>query len=434
MNISIFGLGYVGCVSIGCLSENGHHVVGVDVMPSKIDLINKGRPTIIEKDIDKLIAENWKKGRITATRDYKDAVANTDVSIICVGTPSTNNGHLNLSAIYGTAEQIGEALREKDGFHVVAVRSTVLPGTNQKVGEIVAQASGKERNVDFAVVSNPEFLREGSAVKDYYNPPVTVIGTDNERAAQIMREVYKGINAPVEEAEIPVAELIKYVNNSWHALKITFANEVGNICKELGIDSHRLMELFCMDHQLNLSAYYMKPGFAYGGSCLPKDLKALDTLAHDFYLKSPVLSSISASNEYQKKRAFDLVTSKGLKKVGILGLSFKKGTDDLRYSPVVDLAESLLGKGYSLRIYDQNVNLSRLTGTNKEFIDQRIPHLSELISDDLAEVVGESDLIVIAHKEPQFECLSSDYPEKTFIDLVKIRPAIKDENYEGICW
>ena len=434
MNISIFGLGYVGCVSIGCLSQNGHKVIGVDIMPSKINLINNGRPTIIEKDIDKLIAENWKNGRISATRDFKQAVADTDVSIICVGTPSTNNGHLNLGAIYGTAEQIGSALKEKDGFHVVAVRSTVLPGTNQKVGEIIAEASGKKRNVDFAVVSNPEFLREGSAVKDYYNPPVTVIGTDNSKAAQIMREVYASIDAPVQEVEIKVAELIKYVNNAFHALKITFGNEVGNICKELGIDSHKLMNLFCMDHQLNLSSYYLKPGFAYGGSCLPKDLKALDTLAHDFYLKSPVISSISASNEYQKKRAFELVTGKGKKKVGILGLSFKAGTDDLRYSPVVDLAENLLGKGYSLQIYDQNVNLSRLTGTNKEFIDARIPHLSDLISDDLGHVVGNSELIIIAHKEPQFECLSSDYPEKTFIDLVKIRPEIKDGNYEGICW
>ncbi len=434
MNISIFGLGYVGCVSLGCLAQNGHQVIGVDVIPSKIDLINKGKPTIIEKDIDRLIAENWKAGKITATNNFKQAVKDTDVSIICVGTPSTPNGHLNLAAIYATAEQIGAALKDKEDFHVVVVRSTVMPGTNHKVGEIIEEHSGKIRNEDFAVVSNPEFLREGTAVKDYYHPPVTVVGTDSVKAAQIIKEMYQSIEAPIEEVDIRVAELIKYVNNSFHALKIAFANEVGNICKELEIDSHRLMHLFCMDKQLNLSSYYLKPGFAYGGSCLPKDLKGLNTLAHDFYLKSPVLNAISESNDNQKKRAFELVTQKGKKNIGILGLSFKKGTDDLRYSPVVDLAESLMGKGFALQIYDRNVNLSRLTGTNKQFIDWRIPHLSELISDDLDRVIRDSDLIVIAHKESQFDNLSAKYPDKTFIDLVKINKSANGKNYEGICW
>ena len=261
MNISIFGMGYVGCVSLACLAQNGHNVIGVDVIPSKINLINQGKPTIIEKDIDELISENWKKERISATQDFKDAVLRSDISIICVGTPSNAQGHLNLNAIYQTAKQIGEAIKEKDTFHIVTIRSTVLPGTNQKVGEILEEASGKKRNEAFAVISNPEFLREGSAVKDYYNPPVTVIGTDNPNASATLKEMYNGIDAPIEETNIEIAELIKYVNNSFHALKVSFANEVGNICKNLGIDSHKLMKVFCMDDQLNLSPYYLETRF-----------------------------------------------------------------------------------------------------------------------------------------------------------------------------
>ncbi|MFS4493387.1 nucleotide sugar dehydrogenase [Maribacter sp. 2308TA10-17] len=434
MNISIFGLGYVGCVSIACLAENGHNVMGVDVMPHKNDLINQGKATIIEKDIDALIENNWKAGRISSTLDFQDAVKKTEVSIICVGTPSDVNGHLNLTAIYETAAQIGKALKNKEDFHIAVIRSTVLPGTNQRVGEIIAEHSGKERNKDFAVISNPEFLREGSAVKDYYNPPVTVIGTDNEAASKRMIEMYKGINAPIEETSIEIAELIKYVNNSFHALKVSFANEVGNICKKMNIDSHQLMNLFCMDKQLNLSSYYLKPGFAFGGSCLPKDLKAFNTMAHDFYLESPVLSSILESNQNQKNQALKMVLDQNTRKVGVLGLSFKKGTDDLRYSPVVELAENLLGKGYSISIYDKNVNVSKLSGTNKVYIDKHIPHLSELITDDLEEVVENSDTIIISHDEPEFKDINIKYPKKHFIDLVKIKGNKKTDNYEGICW
>jgi len=434
MKISIFGLGYVGCVSIACLAENGHTVVGVDVMSHKNDLINSGKATIIEKDIDALIENNWKEGRISSTLDFQEAVKNTEVSIICVGTPSDVNGHLNLSAIYETAAQIGKALKAKDEFHIAVIRSTVLPGTNEKVGKIISENSGKERNKDFAVISNPEFLREGSAVKDYYNPPVTVIGADNSYAAKKMVEMYQGINAPIEETSIEIAELIKYVNNSFHALKVSFANEVGNICKKMNIDSHELMRLFCMDDQLNLSSYYLKPGFAFGGSCLPKDLKAFNTMAHDFYLESPVLGSILESNQNQKNQALKMVLDQNTKKVGILGLSFKKGTDDLRYSPVVELAENLLGKGYSISIYDKNVNVSKLSGTNKAYIDKHIPHLSELITDDLEKVVKDSETIIISHDEPEFKGINKKYPNKHFIDLVKIKGAVRTENYEGICW
>lgn len=434
MKISIFGLGYVGCVSLACLAENGHNVTGVDVVPHKIDLINKGKATIIEKDIDEILLANWEKGNISATSNFKEAVLNTEISIICVGTPSDVNGHLNLNAIYQTAEQIGAALKEKNGFHIAIIRSTVLPGTNEKIGNIIAEHSGKKRNEGFAVVSNPEFLREGSAVKDYYNPPVTVIGTDSDFASQKISEMYEGINAPIKKTNIEIAELIKYVNNSFHALKVSFANEVGNICKKMNIDSHELMDLFCMDTQLNLSPYYLKPGFAFGGSCLPKDLKAFKTMAHDFYLESPVLNSILDSNESQKNQALNLILNKKSKKVGILGLSFKKGTDDLRYSPVVELAESLLGKGFSVSIYDRNVNISKISGTNKAYIDKHIPHLSELISDDLEKVIEDSETIIISHNVPEFKDVNLRFSNKHFIDLVKVKDIVPSANYEGICW
>jgi GDP-mannose 6-dehydrogenase len=301
MNISIFGLGYVGCVGMGCLAKNGHKIIGVDVLNAKIDLINQGKPTIVEKDIDRIIAEQFNKGNISATSDYKKAVLETDLSLICVGTPSTPEGHLNLDYIFQTACQIGEALADKDGFHVIAIRSTVLPGTNEKVGELITQHSGKIRNTDFGVVSNPEFLREGTAVEDFFNPPLTLLGSDNDFSLEKMEQLYAGVTGPIEKVEINVAEIIKYVNNSFHALKIVFANEVGNICKKLNIDSHEVMRIFCMDKQLNISPYYFKPGFAYGGSCLPKDLKALNTIAHDLYIDTPVLNSIEKSNEAQKQ-------------------------------------------------------------------------------------------------------------------------------------
>lgn len=434
MNISIFGLGYVGCVSLACLAENGHQLTGVDVAQHKNDLINRGKATIVERDIDAILSRNWESGKIAATTDARKAVVDTDISIICVGTPSDKNGHLNLDAIFETGEEIGQALKEKDRFHIVVIRSTVLPGTNLKLGKRIEKVSGKKRNEGFAVVSNPEFLREGSAVRDYYNPPVTVIGTDNKMASRTISEMYNGINAPVEVTSIGIAELIKYVNNSFHALKVSFANEVGNICKQMGIDSHELMALFCMDHQLNLSSYYLKPGFAFGGSCLPKDVRAFKTMAHDYYLESPVLNAILESNENQKRQALKMILDKKVKNIGVLGLSFKRGTDDLRYSPVVELVEILLGKGNAVLIYDKNVNISKLSGTNKVYIDEHIPHLSELILDDLELIIEKSEAIIIAHHEPEFELINTKYPDKHIIDLVKIQDGTSSGNYEGICW
>lgn len=435
MKISIFGLGYVGCVSLGCLAKNGHEVVGVDVSEFKVTLINSGQATIIEKGIDGLIKQGFEKGIITATTCPQEAVEYTDLSIICVGTPPSANGHLNLSYIYKTAEQIGKALKEKDSFHTIVIRSTVLPGTNQKYGEIVEEFSGKKRGEGFSVVSNPEFLREGSAVNDYYNPSVTVIGGDNEYALEQVASIYRCLDAPIEMTDIKAAEIIKYVNNSFHALKIAFTNEVGSICKALSIDPFKVMELFCKDTRLNISPAYLKPGFAYGGSCLPKDLKGLVALGHDNYLITPVLSVVEASNEQQKKQAMELINGIGKRNICLVGLSFKEGTDDLRFSPYVELAETLIGKGYKVTIYDEYVSLSKLIGANKSYINERLPHLSEHIVRDLETAIDENDVVLINHRNFDAKPYHHLLKEKAaVIDMVKINELQELPNYEGICW
>ncbi|HSA95317.1 MAG TPA: UDP-glucose/GDP-mannose dehydrogenase family protein [Acidobacteriota bacterium] len=437
MNISIFGLGYVGSVGLACLAKNGHRVVGVDVSRDKVDVINQGRSPIVERELDGLIAGARAQGMVSATPDGRAAVLGTDVSFICVGTPPTPQGHLNLDGIYKVARDIGAGIAEKKSFHVVAIRSTVLPGTNEKVTAIIEDASGKKRGQDFAVVSNPEFLREGTAVQDYSHPPYTLVGSADPRALDIMKAVYEGIDGPFIASEIKVAELIKYVNNSFHALKISFANEVGSICKALGIDSHALMDIFCRDHKLNIAPYYLKPGFAYGGSCLPKDLKALGTIAHDHYLKCPVIEGIEPSNEVRKNTVLEKILEFGKSRIGFLGLSFKEGTDDLRSSPIIDVLEKLLGKGLSVRIYDRNVELSKLVGANREFILQRIPLISKFVSDDVGAVVAGSDVIVVVNKEEGFrEILAATPADKIIYDLVNIDfPGRAGRtSYHGIAW
>ncbi|MDP4263358.1 MAG: nucleotide sugar dehydrogenase [Bacteroidota bacterium] len=436
MNISIFGLGYVGCVSLGCLARNGHNVIGVDVSETKVKQINSGLPTIIEKDIDHIIREEHNRCRISATTDFDRAIKQTEVSIIAVGTPSSTTGHLNLEYIFKVAENFGHVLREKGRFHVIAIRSTVLPGTSEKFAEIVERVSGKKKNVDFAMVSNPEFLREGTAVYDYYNPPVTLIGSEHAEAADKVASLYKKLPAQVIITDVKVAELMKYVNNTFHALKVSFGNEVGNICSALGIDSHKVMEIFCADKVLNISPYYFKPGFAYGGSCLPKDLKGLQTLAHDHYVKTPLIESIDKTNELQISRAVEMIQQTKKRKLGFLGLSFKAGTDDLRNSPAVALIETLLGKGYEIAIYDKNVQLSQLTGTNKEYIDTHIPHLSRLMKAQISELMNESELIIVNNKEKEYvEILSNVEEEHPIIDMVRLPEDIrKKKNYKGINW
>lgn len=425
----------MGCVGAACFASMGHKVIGVDVSPRKVELINQGRPTIIERDIEDLCLKGHESGLLSATGSADEAVAATDISFIAVGTPSSPQGHLNLDYIHAVAREIGRALRHKDTFHIVAVRSTVLPGTNERVGEIIAEESGKERNHHFAVVSNPEFLREGTSVKDFMNPPLTLVGTDCPRAEETFRELYSPLPAEFIATDIRVAEVMKYVNNTFHALKIVFGNEVGNVCKSLGIDSHKVMDIFCRDRQLNISPYYFKPGFAYGGSCLPKDTRAFCTLARDNYIDAPVISHIAKSNDNQKQRAIELITAQGKSRIGVFGLSFKAGTDDLRCSPIVEVVESLIGKGYEIGIYDRNVKVSDLTGTNRQFILDKIPHLHHLVSDNLDAVASEADVLVITNKEKEFAELPARYPGKIIIDLVRAWDTLDyPGHYEGLSW
>ncbi len=435
MNISIFGLGYVGCVGAACFASMGHKVTGVDVSANKVDLINSGRPTIIERDIEELCRKGHEAGLLSATTDVEEAVCSTDISFIAVGTPGSGHGHLDLSYIYGVAREIGQALARKEGFHIVAIRSTVMPGTNKRVTEIIAGESGKTPGVDFAVVSNPEFLREGTSVHDFMNPPLTLVGTDSPRAAAVMEELYGPLPAEYISTDIPVAEIMKYVNNTFHALKIVFGNEVGAICKTLGIDSHKVMDIFCRDRQLNISPYYFKPGFAYGGSCLPKDTNALRALAADNYVDVPVISHIEKSNTIHRDRALDLIMAQGKRKIGVLGLSFKAGTDDLRCSPIVEVVESLLGKGFEISIYDKNVEVSRLTGTNRDFIMSKIPHLQHFVTDDLDAVASKADVLVVTNREKEFDGIPDRYPGKTIVDLVRMWDTLDYQGrYDGLAW
>lgn len=436
MNISIFGLGYVGCVSIGCLANNGHNIIGVDVSDIKVDQINKGLATIIEKDIDVIIQEQHKAGRIKATTNYNEAISNTSISIIAVGTPSTPNGHLDLQYIFKVAEKFAEVLIHKKDFHIIAIRSTVMPGTAEKFASIIEEKSGKKKNIDFAVLSNPEFLREGTAVNDYNHPPLTLIGTEHTASAEMLSSLYEHLPAEIIITETKIAELMKYVNNSFHALKISFANEIGNICTALNIDSHKVMSIFCKDQVLNISPYYLKPGFAYGGSCLPKDLKGLQTLAHDLYVRTPLINHINSTNEVQIQRAIDIIISAGKRKLGFLSLSFKAGTDDLRNSPAVTIVETLLGKGFEILIYDHNVQLSQLTGTNKAYIDARIPHLSKLMVNDIESLLHNSEVIIVNNKEQIYtDALLHLTDDKPIIDLARLSEQIRNKlNYKGINW
>lgn len=437
MNISVFGLGYVGCVGAACLARFGNKVTGVDVNPDKVALINKGQPTINETGLSNLCFEAHSAGLLSATTVAEEAVLCTDISFISVGTPPSEQGHLNLTYVFDVAKQIGNALRKKkrDTMHIIAIRSTVPPGTNRKVSEIIEKESGLVRNTRFTVVSNPEFLREGSAIKDFLNPPLTLVGTDSPYAADVMRRLYSDIHAEFICTDIEVAEMSKYVNNAYHALKIVFSNEVGNICKSLGIDSHKVMKIFCKDRRLNISPCYFKPGFAYGGSCLPKDTNALRALARDNNVEVPVIENIFLSNEAQKERTVRLIMEQGKRKIGFLGLSFKSGTDDLRDSPIVDVIEALIEKDFNVLIYDCNINLSELNGANRQFILSRIPNLQDLVADKFEYICRNSDVLVVAKKEKEFQNLLLSYPGKTVIDLVRLWDNVSyNGKYEGVSW
>ncbi|WP_407315137.1 nucleotide sugar dehydrogenase [Pseudomonas sp. nanlin1] len=438
MRISIFGLGYVGAVCAGCLSARGHDVIGVDVSKAKIDLINSGKSPIVEPGLGELLDQGIKTGKLRGTTDFSEAIRDTDLSMICVGTPSKKNGDLELNYIESVCREIGLVLRDKSTRHTVVVRSTVLPGTVKNVViPILEDCSGKKAGKDFGVAVNPEFLRESTAIKDYDHPPMTVIGQFDDLSGDALQSLYEELDAPIIRKDIEVAEMIKYTCNVWHATKVTFANEIGNIAKACGVDGREVMDVVCQDKTLNLSQYYMRPGFAFGGSCLPKDVRALTYRAGSLDVEAPLLNSLMRSNVTQVQNAFDIISGYDKRKVSLLGLSFKAGTDDLRESPLVELAEMLIGKGFDLKIYDSNVEYARVHGANKDYIESKIPHVSSLLDSDFDAVIGHSDIIIVGNRDEKFRALVDAVPQgKQVLDLVGFMPrttSVEDRN-EGICW
>jgi GDP-mannose 6-dehydrogenase len=442
MKVAVFGLGYVGVVSAACLARDGHSVLGVDPNTLKVDFLKRGQSPIIEPGLDQLIAPAVASGRLVAGADYAAAVAHSDILMVCVGTPGQANGSLDLTYVRRVVRQLGEQLAGVDGYRLVVMRSTLLPGSMQSVViPLLEEASGREAGKDFGVCINPEFLREGTAIHDYDHPPKTVIGASDERAAGIVRELYAAIAAPLIVTDLRTAEMVKYVDNSWHALKVTFANEIGRLSKAMGVDGRAVMRLFCIDTKLNLSSAYLRPGFAFGGSCLPKDVRALTYQGRLLDVDTPVLSSIIASNQLHIAHALSMIQATGSRRVGLLGLSFKDGTDDLRESPIVTLAEQLIGKGYELLVYDRNVRLASLVGANREYILNHIPHIGRLLVERPEQLLEHAEVLAVASASVEVtELLRSVAPSRHVIDLVGAWNDASDAHapaagrYDGIAW
>ena len=437
-SVSIFGLGYVGSVTATCFAHKGNRVIGVDPNPIKVEALNSGRSPIVEAHMDELVKEARCSGRLHATLDACAAVRDTDLSFLCVGTPGLRNGKLDLSGIERVCQQIGQALRLKNAFHWVVVRSTVLPGTTESaVIPALEAASGKRAGVDFGVCFHPEFLREASAVADFFEPPFTILGAPEPSDLTPLRELYDWVPSPIYETSVTTAEIVKYVCNAFHALKVSFANEVGALSKCLSADTETVTKIFLSDTHLNISPAYLKPGFAFGGSCLPKDLRALVYRSKELDLRLPLLESILPSNAEHIERAVEAVLRTNKKKIGILGLSFKAGTDDLRESPLVLLVKRLLGEGCQCRIWDENVVLGRVLGSNRQYIEESIPHIGSLLCTDLREVVETAEVLLIGTQVPAEKVSAYLRPGTIVIDLVHLEKAcrLKSENpYEGICW
>src|SRR5438445_2316281 len=438
-SISVFGLGYVGTVTAACLAHKGHNVIGVDLSTTKVAAMEGGRSPIVEPRVSDLIADGHKTGRLRATSNSEEAVLNSDISFLCVGTPSLRNGKLDLGHIQPVCEDIGKVLKTKSSFHLVVVRSTVLPGTAESiVVPALEKTSGKRLGKDFGVCVNPEFMREGTAVADFLDPAMTIIGAADSRHASLLRELYSWAPGRIFETSFTSAEMVKYVCNAWHAAKLSFSNEVGALAKQLDVDAEAVMEIFAADTKLNISSSYLKPGFAFGGSCLPKDVRALNYRAKELDIKLPLFDAIIPSNQEHLERAVEMVLHTGKKKIAILGLSFKAATDDLRESPQVQLEKRLLGEGRQIYIWDDNVSLGRLIGSNRQYIEEVIPHIGSLLCNDLAQVVREAEVVVISTRGIKKEALQPHLrPDHIILDLVNLekarRPADKGR-YEGICW
>ncbi len=439
MKISVFGLGYVGTVSAACLARDGHAVIGVDVNQAKVDSINSGQATVGEPGLAALINKVHGKGQLRAVSDSATAVLASDISLLCVGTPSNHNGSLKLTYIENVCREIGSALASKNDYHVVVVRSTVLPQTvHNLVIPVLEEASGKVAGEDFGVCMNPEFLREGSAIADYDQPSLIVIGELDPRSGEMVEEMYESVDAPCVRTSIQTAEMVKYANNAFHALKIVFANEIGNICKAHHVDGQQVMEIFCQDRRLNISDAYLKPGFAFGGSCLPKDLRALMYDAKTNDIECPVLGEVLNSNQKQIEAGIEMIQKTGRKNIGVLGLSFKAQTDDVRESPVVPIIETLLGRGFTISVFDENVVPDQLIGSNRAFLDRELPHIASLMRKTLNEVIDESEVLVVTNGSPAFrEIATAARKDQIIIDLVgssKSASQQRNGNYHGICW
>jgi GDP-mannose 6-dehydrogenase len=438
-SISVFGLGYVGAVTAVCFAHKGNRVVGVDLNSQKVDSLESGRAPIVEDKVEQMATEAHVSGRLHATSNAVAAVDETDISFICVGTPSQRNGKLDMSGVERVCKDIGHALRQKNSFHWVVLRSTVLPGTTESVVIPALEASsGKREGKDFAVCFHPEFLREGTAVADFFEPPFTIFGTRNEAKIEPLREIYSWTSSKFFLTTPKSAEMVKYVCNAFHALKVGFANEIGTICKELKLDTETVAKIFVTDTRLNISPAYLKPGFAFGGSCLPKDLRALTYRAKELDLKLPLLESLMPSNQEHIERAVASILLSRRRKVGMLGLSFKPSTDDLRESPLVQLAKRLLGEGCELQIWDQSVALGRLIGSNRQFIEDEIPHIGSLLREEAATVIASSEIVVLGTKAVDKKALSMQLrSDQRLIDLVNIEKENRCSDrpgYEGICW
>ena len=437
-SISVFGLGYVGTVSAACLAYRGNSVIGVDLNRTKVEAMNSGNSPIVEPGVSKIIAESHKADRLHATSSAETAVLNSEISLLCVGTPSLRNGKLDLGHIEPVCREIGEIIKKKDSFHLVVLRSTVLPGTAETiVVPTLEKASGKRLGPDFGVCVNPEFMREGTAVADFLEPAITIIGAADKAHSNRLRELYAWVPGRIFETSFRSAEMVKYVSNAWHAVKVAFANEIGTLARELEVDAESMVEIFTSDTKLNISATYLNPGFAFGGSCLPKDLRALNYKAKELDLKLPLFESILPSNEEHLVRAVEMVLGTGKHKIGMLGLSFKAATDDLRESPHVQLVKRLLGEGREIRIWDDNVSLGRLIGSNREYIEQVIPHIGSLLNANLAEVLSDAEVVVIGTRGLDRDFLQENIrPDQEVIDLVNLEKArrLQTTAYKGICW